>query len=189
MSFEKHFYDKLKNAIVAWPDNLARDIYAISFFVCDEDDDPRKPTLILGYNTNEHWRASIPQASSEGEAKWNYAFWPHTDEAVVGDASDADLREGWIKSLGLWYSDQEEEDDFDRAMALGERITREFVELAVTVARRLHADGIVENKFGKDLPVLVHELEYYDEIATQNERANPNGSAAEFCKWIDDGCE
>ena len=27
------------------------DIYAVSLFVYDEDDDPRKPTVTLGYNT------------------------------------------------------------------------------------------------------------------------------------------
>lgn len=189
MSLQGHVYNKLKEAILGWDDGLSKDVYAISFFICDEDDDPREPTLTLGYNTNEHWRASIPQASSEGEAKWNYAFWPQTREAFVGDTDDAALREEWAKSLGFWYSDRDEDEDFDRAMELGKAITREFVQLAIGVSQRLHAEGVIQGKFGRVLPILVHELEYYDEIARQNERANPGGSVKEFTTWVDGGRE
>jgi hypothetical protein len=38
--------------------------------------------------------------------------------------------------------------------------------------------------FGRAIPVLIHELEYCDEIAEQNVRANPDGLADDFARWI-----
>ena len=38
--------------------------------------------------------------------------------------------------------------------------------------------------FGRSIPVIVHELEYYDEIADQNEKANPRELVDGFVAWI-----
>jgi len=38
---------------------------------------------------------------------------------------------------------------------------------------------------GRAIPVLIHQLEYYDEIAEQNLRANPHGLADDFARWIE----
>jgi hypothetical protein len=46
------------------------------------------------------------------------------------------------------------------------------------------ADGLIERVFGHAIPVLIHELEYYDEIAQQNRDANPDELADEFSSWI-----
>ncbi|MEV7438623.1 hypothetical protein [Streptomyces griseoviridis] len=38
------------------------------------------------------------------------------------------------------------------------------------------------------MPVIVHELEYYEAIARQTEAANPPGLADEFTSWVRNGC-
>ena len=45
------------------------DIYAISLYVFDEEDDPCRPVAILGYNTERQVQKSIPEASDEQEAR------------------------------------------------------------------------------------------------------------------------
>lgn len=42
----------------------------------------------------------------------------------------------------------------------------------------------MERLFGAPLPILIHELEYYDAIAEQTERANPPGVADAFARWV-----
>jgi hypothetical protein len=42
----------------------------------------------------------------------------------------------------------------------------------------------LSSKFGKAIPVIIHELEYYDQIAHQTSAANPNGIAEEFVEWF-----
>jgi len=170
----------MKRGILNWRKALASRIYAISFFVYDQDDDPARPTLTLGYNTETHWRQSISRASSSDEAKWNYTFWPHTKEAFLGDESDVSVRENWIRER----SQAERSGGLGKKLKEDQEITREFVTVVVSVAKRLHEDGVILSKFGRPIPIIVHELEYYREIAAQTEQANPAGAAKEFTDWV-----
>jgi hypothetical protein len=52
------------------------------------------------------------------------------------------------------------------------------------VVLSLHYDGVIATTFGRPIPLLIHELEYYEEIAEQNRRANPDGIADAFADWI-----
>lgn len=168
-----------------WPD-----IYVISFFVSDEDDDPQRPTLTVGFNTISNWQRQVAHASSIQEAKWNYAFWLQNQLAVLGESGteSAEWVQRWVRDLDLAYTDEDEEEDFDRCIEFGQAITRRFVEECCEFAATLHRSGFVRGLCGRTIPILVHGLEYYDEIADQNERANPSGEADEFIAWVRAGC-
>ena len=194
--FEDYTYNKARDGILAIDDKTAADIYALSFYYWFVEDDLRKPILSVGYNTYTRWRAYTPApgqqtqwpiASDSDEAGWNYAFWlQHEGEAcTIGEArTEASARKEWIQSLGCWYTDEEQEEDFDRTIELGGKIQEQFVGLCIAVARHLHDEGIILKKFGRPIPILVHELEYYDGIAEATRRANPRGLAKEFENWI-----
>jgi len=194
--FEDYAYTKAREGILAIKDKIAADIYAVSFYYSFDEDDPRQAVLSVGYNTNARWRACTPAtgqppkwpiASDSDEAKWNYAFWLQDEgEAcnIGGARADAAARKEWIQSLGLWWTDEQQEEDFDRTIELGDKIGERFVALCIAVARRLHDDGVIAQKFGRPVPILVHELEYHDEIAKATRQANPKNLAAEFEKWI-----
>lgn len=161
-------------------------VYALSFFVYDEDDDPRRPTLTVGYNTLEHWQQTAPQASSVDEAKWNYAFWPQNEIASFGrsgTASEEAVAE-WLRERGLSYTDEQADADFDATLELDQCITEQFVAACCSAARRLQDEGVVSEALTEQVPVLVHELEYYEAIADQNERCNPPGVADDFARWV-----
>ncbi len=183
---QSFIYEQIKNSILAWSDQILDDIYVISLYVESIDDDPRRPSVTLGYNTRQQWDKMTPKASDSNEAKWNYAFWLQNCELFIGEnEKDIEFVNMWIHDLGLNYSDEDEEEDFDRTYELGEQITTGFVKACVNAARQLHIDGIIRAKFNRDIPVLVHELEYYDMIAEQNKVANPNEIADEFIAWIE----
>lgn len=175
------------------------DTYAVSFFVYDDEDDPRCPTLTIGTNTEARVLASTtgsptadptarPAPTDPEEARWNYAFWLQNQLAVVGDldndAPGALLRQEWVRSLGLWYEDPSGDAEWRDSLAKDKSITGEFVEMCVRTARNMHAEGLVERVFGRPVPIIVHELEYYDQIADQTLRANPPGMADEFARWV-----
>lgn len=176
----------IEAALRAIPKELRSSIYVVSFFVCDYEDDPRRPTLTVGYNTIERWKASIPAASDSAEAKWNFAFWLQNEMIKFGGdpSSRATLVGPWVASTGLSYSDEEEDADFEACIERGVQITERFVRECCEVVRRLHASGAVAAIFGRSIPVLVHELEVYEEIAAQNETVNPPGVCAEFARWV-----
>ena len=45
--------------------------------------------------------------------------------------------------------------------------------------------GYRTTRFLRPIPIIVHELEYYDQIASQTVEANPAGLAHEFADWVD----
>ncbi len=194
--FEDYIYKRASEGIVAIKDKTAADIYALSFYHWADEDDPRKATLTVGYNTNARWRACTPApgqepdwpiASDSDEAKWNFAFWLQEkgEACVIGESRvDATARKAWIVSQKLWWTDKEQDEDFDRTLELGEQVMDRFVDVCINVAKRLHKDGIVAKKFGRPIPILVHELEYHDGIAEATRKANPKKLAKEFENWI-----
>ncbi len=190
----EHIYSTALDALRRIPDEDRSGIYVVSFLVHDEEDDPRKPTITVGFNTETDVAAATPGsgngnrvASDVEEARWNYAFYRQNQLVVICDSDEdpegAAVREAWAKELRYWYSDEEEEADFDATIARGEALTRAFVDCAVSVVRRLHANGDITSIFARSIPVLVHELEYYDEIAAQNLAANPPGLVEDFATF------
>jgi cation transport regulator ChaB len=197
-TFEQYVYEAVRQSLSSIDKNIIPDIYAISFYVYDDDDDPRTPTLQVGYNTKSRMQACTPVkdqepnwpiASDAAEAKWNFAFWLQ-NELCLPDANGtegADLRQAWLKATHLWYSDKDDDSEDDevvkRCDEVAAEITKVYVELCSRVGRRLHDDGVIVEIFGQPTPVIVHELEYYEEIALQTNVANPPGLTAEFEAW------
>ena len=48
------------------------------------------------------------------------------------------------------------------------------------VARKLQENGFIKNKFGRSIPIIIHDLEYPWYIIEANKKANPNGEADVF---------
>ena len=182
MNIIDELYPLVEEAISSISDWDIDDIYVISFFIYDYEDDPRYPTLRIGYNTISRWRSTIKDASDSDEAKWNYAFWLQNKIGHIGmpDKTTADIITEWIKGIGLDYTDEEV------LLMNSEDITKEFVNLCIEMAKRLHKEKSIIRKFQKSIPIIIHELEYYFQIALQTEQANPKGVADEFTKWVTD---
>ncbi|MEV6756536.1 hypothetical protein [Streptomyces sp. NPDC051214] len=167
----------------------ATDIYALSFLVDNEDDDPRQPVLTIGYNTEKQFRRSIADASDEAEARWNYAFWLQNELTVIGDRArdpgGAAARHRWISELGLWYDEPADSADWTATVGpLAAQIEAHFHQTCVQLAQHLHDSGVLEGAIGRHKPVIVHELEYHEAIARRTEAANPPGLADGFTTWV-----
>ena len=186
--FEGYIYDTFAREIESWDGSTCADIYAISFFIYDNEDDPRQPQIHLSYNTLSYWKKSCKRGRDRREVKWNYAFWPMDFKAIIpGDgwerlniAPETEglaLRSAWLVSEGFEGSHDELYGDHTPAMTLA------FVAICVRVARRLHEKGVITGKFGRTVPINVHDLEIYDAIIEQTRDANPPGATEEFEEW------
>jgi hypothetical protein len=192
MTFRDHLQRLAESALSSIPAADADDIYAVSFLIDNEDDDPRQPTLTIGYNTETQVRRSLQDASDQAEARWNYAFWIQNQLTVVGDlTSDPDgatARQEWITELGLWYDEPTDPTDWVRVIGpLAAQIEARFNQTCCRLARTFHTTGVIEGSVGRTVPVIVHELEYYEGIARRTEAANPSGLADEFISWVRNG--
>lgn len=181
-----HIMSEIKNCITSWDKS---DIYAISLFVYDEGDNPCHPTFRLGYNTNQKYELEISNASSGKEARWNYAFWLQNTELYFGIGESQKYVKEWLADNNFPYISSQ--DMFSKNAKIDdeglEKITEAFVNVLVEIVKELHDSGFVAKEFGKSIPILIHELEYYDRIAQQNLKANPAECVEEFVKFCLEG--
>ncbi|MEU8364341.1 hypothetical protein AB0C27_50820 [Nonomuraea sp. NPDC048882] len=180
MTFQDHMRSAATTALSSIPASDAAEIYTISFYVYDEDDDPRRPTLTIGYNTESQVQRVIdPQGCypDPAEARWNYAYWLQNELVVIADTTlDPDgsfHRDQWITEL-------------PRAGQQPDDVTAHFVDACIHLASDLHTAGVIERAIGRPVPVVIHELEYYEQIARQTEAANPPSLANDFIAWVRD---
>lgn len=190
-NFENALYDKVKSEIMKWNED---DIYAISFFVesneAYEYNGFENVTMwAISYNTE----GDCAGADELDEERWNYAFWRQDETMII----DVDTPDKYTDALFKWYAEhgitnigeENEEDAYDEDynyIGKGPVGHYELLQLASSVARNLQDEGVIKEKFGKELPIIIHGLEYawYDIEATKN--ANPNGQADTFFKAIDE---
>lgn len=148
----------IEQKILEWQrDGIYENIYVLSLYVFNEEDDPHRPVAVLGYNTRQQAEQSVPLASDEQEARWNYAFWLQNEELCWGLGDTAETVSQWIDGLGL--EDEEE-------------IAGAFWKLLTVVVKEIHASGLLKDRFGVEIPILIHGLEYDQETARQNLEAN-----------------
>lgn len=184
-------YEKIRSTLNAIPAAERAEIYALSFWHDVDEDDLRFQKITIGYNTYGNLQGNIGLASSESEAKWNFAFWLQNELAEIGGVDDP-LLKAWFAESPYYFSDEEDEasqEDDDLFDELGEKAGKfesEFLEGVIAMTQRLFNEGVIKQVFGKDIPVLIHELEYYDAPADWTSRANPQGLADEFVAWIDE---
>ena len=195
--YTARLHSLLRQALADIPAELRGDIYAVSLYFHCEYDDGRYPCVSFGYNTESRCREQAAQASSPAEARWNYAYWLQEDAPgwrIIGGENDADLA-AWFAASPHYYGEEEKqaafEDDGDEAFATvsakGDTFRAEFVEAVIAAVQKLFAENAVADTFGRNIPVLVHELEYYDLPNGWTKRANPPGVADEFLAWAQNG--
>ncbi len=185
--FEEALYNKVKSEVLKWNED---GIYAISFFVY-----PNEAYEYNGFSNVSMWAISYNTetdckgADEFDEERWNYAFWRQNETMII----DVDEPNDYADALFDWYAQQgitnigeenieEAYDEKYRFIGKGPAGHYELIQLAVRVAKRLQEDGTVKAHFGKDLPIIIHGLEYcwFDLEATK--KANPDGQADTFLK-------
>src|SRR4051812_29491756 len=75
--------DYIAHALEQTPADVAADVYVVSLLVYDEEDDPRLPTVTVGFNTEEQVAEIADDASDADEARWNLAFWLQNELGVL----------------------------------------------------------------------------------------------------------
>ena len=53
------------------------------------------------------------------------------------------------------------------------------------ISLALHNNGIIKEVFGKSIPIIIHELEYYDKPVNWTKKGNPTGIVNQFIDWVE----
>lgn len=185
--FADQIFNQTVTALTHLPQTVCHDIYALSFLI--DGSTGYLPTLMVSYNTNTQYNSQIANTfNQDDEAKWNIAYWLLDDaklcSAGLDDNENTVLLNNWLAGAPFAYT-EEQYDDYDDS-TLGdkpEQFYRAFVETIIGVVQRLFAENKINETFGRNIPVLVHELEYYDEPLSWTKQANPQGVADEFLAY------
>ena len=66
--FERHIYESVQQSVTIIEADSADRIYALSFFIYDDGDDPRRPTLSVGLSRSSCMSSSIMTKSRNRRA-------------------------------------------------------------------------------------------------------------------------
>ncbi|MTG96558.1 MULTISPECIES: hypothetical protein [Myroides] len=187
-----YLFKKVERAIAAIANEKMEDIYALSFWKDNDNDDPRCPVIYISYNTASQVIAEQNNASDTMEAKWNFAFWLQDEIETLG--GEDNVLQQFIKDSGWYYTDDEQEEAEDleeegddtayRAIcAKDEQVQKAFMEVIISIVQELHQSNLLKEKLGKDIPVIIHELEYYDLPLSWTKQANPPYLIEEFLTY------
>ena len=187
--FVETSFNKAVGAIKGIDIETAKDIYALSFYYYFEEDEGRYAAVSISFNTISNFEANIASASGEREAKWNFAFWLQDEIGHIGGMEDKLLAE-WFKETPFYYSQVDSEKAIDDDDLFEDILDKDagfeeiFINEIIAVIKRLFNENIIRDKFGKDIPVLLHELEYFDRPLFRTIKSNPPGLVDEFATWI-----
>ncbi|WP_010250414.1 hypothetical protein [Myroides injenensis] len=188
-SLYTHYFKKVEKAIAKMSKQNVKDIYAISFWKSNVDDDPRCPIISISYNTYSQIEEEKDNASSEQEAKWNFAFWLQDEITMLG-GEDKVLRQ-YLKEEGYFYTlneqskaeklkDKGDNTAYNEISMKDDKIQSSFMEIIIRIAKEIQKSDLIKEKIGKELPIIIHELEYYDLPLEWTKKANPPQLIEEF---------
>lgn len=181
VNLTEYLYQKIKPIIESWNEE---EIYALSFFVYTNEGSDNIPTFVISYNTEEDCNYS----SQLSEERWNYAYWRQDENEIIGDEESTNILlkyfvENGIKDIG--YEDETLMYDEDyNYIGRGSNGYYELLQIVSNVAKRLHDNKVIINTFKREIPIIIHDLEYswFSEEATKN--GNPKGIAEKFLKEL-----
>lgn len=197
-SYEAYLYRRLAEGLLLLERPHLHEIYVVSLYI-DFDDGPHRMKVWLYYNTRSHVRAMIEQGEEPEEARWNFALWEQDYITAVGLTAEecrslADeqcqlLLAEWLKEQGLYRNDRELEAMLESGVPdlytdWDEQVRERLLDMVVEVARQLQETGVVLAKFGRSIPLLVHEWDYNPWTLEATRCANPEGLTVEFEEWL-----
>ena len=122
--------------------------------------------VVLGYATEGQYKRTLKDVEDEREARWYCGCLLQASRKESRDflVFNADFFKDW---LGQFEFD--DEDDEDEQF---ETVRRNLFLVLTETCQRLHKTEMISRRFGKELPIIIHELEYYDEPLKINLAAN-----------------
>ncbi|MGX2997633.1 hypothetical protein JNUCC64_25790 [Streptomyces sp. JNUCC 64] len=157
-TFPPHLRRAAAEAVGRLPHALRPEIYVVSFRIGRHEDDPRRPYLTVGCNTESRYHERLRHHGAD-EARWNPAHWLPGGERVGGAPEDpagaAAFRAEAIR-LGFWYEDGDDLTD-DEEDDCAEALYGLFADACERAAEALSAHGMVAAALGRAAPVVVHD--------------------------------
>lgn len=137
----------------------------------------------MSYNTE----GDCNGAAELSEERWNYAFWRQNETPIIDSESE---NEG-IRILFDWYAEngiknigyENPDSCYDSNgyyIGKGPVGYYELLSEITAVAKSLQESGFIKKQFGKQIPIIIHDLEYSWYSLEATKKANPHAEADVF---------
>lgn len=146
------------------------------------NDNPYEPTITFGYNSIKNYEKSCKE-TDEQEAKWNYAFWLQNEIFILGLNETKDVVKKWFIKNHLGYKSYEEFFSGNINDRLCSKIDKKIKKEIIEAIKEIQNSNIIKNQFNKEIPIIIHELEYTNELAKLNKKANGKTLVKEFIEF------
>ena len=184
INLEQFIYEKVKPIFDSWDEP---DIYAVSFFASSNEMNEYRgfgnvTEFAVSYNTER----DCPGAGPHSEERWNYAFWRQNETSIFSSfmqSTETDVLFDWYEQQGIADIGHEDE---NMEAPVG---YRELVEVLAKVARRFQEEGYWKKRFARNIPIIIHDLEYISCTLEATAYANPNGEAEDFLHGNWESCD
>ena len=151
------------------------------------------PEFCVSYNTE----SQCGGAGLFSEKRWNYAFWLQNEEPIIKvDSNNIGIKVlfDWYKEKGINNVGYEDYDAcYDNNMnyiGKGPVGYYELLEVITSIARNLQESNCIKNIIGKNIPIIIHDLDYTWYTIEATKIANPYGEANDYLTAIEHGfCE
>jgi len=158
-------------------------IYALSLYFEAYEGEDFIPNVYLSYNTE-----SEDNRDPSSEERWNYAFWLQNEIPILAEDEIKSEVLSWLKKKKVKDIGFEEEPIFDHKanyIGKGPNGLQEILALFVEIIKDLHQSGAIKSQFNKDIPVILHDLEYRWYYLEATKKANPSSTIGDFLELYD----
>lgn len=165
----------LLNTIKTFDDSS---IYALSLYFEAYEGEDSIPNVYLSYNTE----SEINQ-DPKSEERWNYAYWLQNEIPIILEDEIKLEVLSWLKKKKVKDIGFEEEPIYDHKsnyIGKGPNGLLELLDLFVEIIKDLHQSGALKSQFNKEIPVILHDLEYPWYYIEATKKANPNTTTVDF---------
>ena len=151
-----------------------KDIYTISFFLEFDYDTQEDIRLLFGYNTESHYQSERCRDTDDREVRWNYEYWLQNELFCFGeDGLTHNMIDTWLKQQHIPKHQSVER----------------FNEQLVYAVQDIHRSQILTHRFGREIPIIIHNRYYYSDIAFINMEANGDCLPLDFIEYCMSGTD
>lgn len=173
-------YQKVKDIINQWDLKSAKVIGIVV-----QEFDEQNIDIAVAYQEWEDY-----SQIDDKEECWNYACWDADhEEALIDEKNQGEVRQ-WLEKQGVKRVGYDEEEDcYDENciyIGNGPNGLTELIGLLKEVVLRLHQDEIIKKKAGRDLPVILTDLEYVWYFIEATKEVNQHELIEDFLQWFEE---
>lgn len=192
-------YERFASSILEWEENDVRDIYAISIYTDFVVEQEGEFAILLSYNTVSRWQHHYESWHLDpAAARWDILYWPSNEQVSISNMDDGLCPEEDVATVNRLLTElclNPDIEDICRVLSQPDyeehplwlqlcKRDEYLLKCCVEVARQLHETGIILAKFGRCIPIIIHESESLSGEVELTRQANPEGLVREFEDWI-----